>query len=240
MAPRAVLFDLDDTLYDHLHSMRMSIAGLVSRFEALRELPAGMVEATYRDALEELHVHVLAGTMTIPQARQARVRRILELAIPGPTASLVDEGVRVQKASYEGSRQAVPGARALLEALRGQVRIGVVTNNMRDEQVEKLRICGLTEYVDELVTSEEVGRPKPGTAMFRVALERLGIGAQESVMVGDSWTSDIAGAVRAGIRPVWLNREDAPAKPRYDGVEVAEIRSLDPHEPVVRMLLGGA
>lgn len=237
--PRAILFDLDDTLFDHLYSMRASIAKLVSHFPRLANVPLVLVESTYRASLEELHVHVLAGTMTIPQARQARVQRILELAGPVADPGVVAEGVQVQKDGYQASRRAVPGTHALLRHLRDHARIGVVTNNVHAEQVEKLEVCGLTDLVDTLVTSEEVGIPKPDPAMFHVAMDRLGVDPQDCVMVGDSWSSDVVGAQRANIRPVWFVRE--PPEPRPpNAASVPQLTSFEPLEAVVQMLLDDA
>jgi len=74
------------------------------------------------------------------------------------------------------------------------------------EQDEKLATFGLWPHVDVLVTSEECRTTKPDPAIFRVALERLGVAADEAAMVGDSWQNDIVGATQCGIRAIWLNR----------------------------------
>ena len=117
-----------------------------------------------------------------------------------------------------------------------RVPIAIVSNNLLEEQTDKLRLCGFDRFVDDLVVSEEIGITKPDPAIFRFALDRLGVPADEAVMVGDSWAADIVGARRAGIRAVWFNpRHLAP--PERDAA-VAEIASLTPVEPVVALLLG--
>ena len=61
-------------------------------------------------------------------------------------------------------------------------------------------------YIDLSITSHEVGREKPNQLIFERALERAGARPERAVHVGDQITSDIAGAVNAGINAVLLDR----------------------------------
>ena len=98
----------------------------------------------------------------------------------------------------------------------------VVSNNLLEEQQEKLRACGMDRFVDVLVVSEEVGVAKPERRIFEVALERAQVRADEAVMIGDSWANDVEGARAAGIRAVWFTRDGRAA--------------LDPAVPTLRSL----
>ena len=128
------------------------------------------------------------------------------------------------------------GAADLLAALRPHARIGIVTNNLLDEQRDKLEFCGLAAYVDALVVSDDVGVSKPERGIFEIALRRLGVAAEDTVMVGDSWANDIEGAVNAGIRAVWFNPTRKPMPPQP--TDVAEIHALSPVEDVVPLVIG--
>lgn len=125
------------------------------------------------------------------------------------------------------------GAEELLREVRGQAKVAIVTNNLHDEQRDKLEALGLDWYVDALVASEEVGVAKPDPGIFRAALERVGCSAEEAVMVGDSWESEVAGARASGVRAVWLNRRGVHS-PEAD--IAAEIRGLGPVEEMIRLL----
>jgi putative hydrolase of the HAD superfamily len=130
----------------------------------------------------------------------------------------------------------VPGALALLRGLKGKAKVGIVSNNLEDEQREKLRYCGMDGLVDFLVTPDRVGAAKPDRLIFQAALARLDCSPQQAVMVGDSWEDDILGAQGAGIRAVWFNRWGLPP-PYHDGV--VELSSFQPAEPVLELLLNG-
>ena len=114
------------------------------------------------------------------------------------------------------------------------VVIAVVSNNMLDEQVEKLQFLGLAPLIDELIVSEVVGVAKPHPAIFREALKRLDCEPHEVVMVGDSWSADIIGAQQLAIRSIWLNRGEIPCP---DAALATEIRAFEPLEVVMDLLL---
>ncbi len=232
---RAVLFDLDDTLFDHHRSAAAALARVHARF-------AGSVafehfEAHHIRYLEEMHVEVLAGRIDLDEARRERFRRVfaaLGLQISEPAVAAAASSYR---SGYLEERRATAGARELLQALAPRVRIGIVSNNLLDEQRDKLEFCALDGYVDALVVSGDVGISKPQPGIFRIALERLGAAAGDAVMVGDSWAADVVGAQRAGIRAIWFNPLRRPKPAHSEGDEVLELDSLTPAERVVALLL---
>jgi len=229
-----VLLDLDDTLPDHTHS---SLSGLSALRDAYPEFAAFSLEHLAKLAsanLERIHLRVLSGELSVEAARTARFRALCRDC--GIDHLEPDELAERSRAAYVAARRAVPGALELLSALKPRVKIGVVTNNIVIEQVEKLRHLGMTELIDVLVVSEEAGAKKPEPEIFRIALERCGAVASQTVMLGDSWDSDIMGAHAAGIRCVWLNRRGLPSPAPH---VAAAIESLLPTEQVVDLLLQG-
>jgi putative hydrolase of the HAD superfamily len=67
-------------------------------------------------------------------------------------------------------------------------------------QIRKLARIGATPYIAQLVTSEEIGAEKPDARMFRAALRKLGVAAEEAIMIGDNLQKDCLGAQAIGIR----------------------------------------
>jgi putative hydrolase of the HAD superfamily len=122
-----------------------------------------------------------------------------------------------------------------MSAIKRHGRIGIVSNNLLEEQQEKLQICGLDVFVDALIVSEETQVSKPDPAIFRIALDRLGVEPSESVMIGDSWAADVLGARAAGIRAIWFNPNGAP--PPDPNVDVRQLTNFEPVDTVVRMIL---
>lgn len=106
-----------------------------------------------------------------------------------------------------GARHLVfPDVVPALTALQSRYRLALVTNGSADLQRAKLAGAGLARYFDATIVSSEVGAGKPAPRPFLAALAALGADPTAAVMVGDSLERDIAGAQRAGLRAVWLDR----------------------------------
>jgi HAD superfamily hydrolase (TIGR01549 family) len=226
---KAVLFDLDDTLFDHLYSTRQGLLAICEVYSILQRHPIDELFATYMSLLDEVHLRVLKGELTTEEARIVRFRRFFELYAAEIEDILVvaNHAATLHRTTYQNNRQVVSGVRPLLEYLHGKVKIGIVTNNLLEEQRDKLRHLRLESLIDELVTSEETGFIKPDPGIFRVALERLAVQASETVMIGDSWNSDILGARQAGIRAIWLNRYGIACPDQELAQELLSFEPLD-------------
>ena len=236
--PDAVLFDLDDTLFDHRHCARTALEAVHGAHDCFRAIPFEVFAAAHAALLEELHAGVMLGELDVDSARLERFRRLFAKTGAAAGDELVNAATARYRRGYVEARRSVAGAAGLLERVQMRARVVVVSNNILAEQREKLRHCGLDRFVDDLVVSEEVGVAKPHPAIFQAALERAGCDRTRAVMLGDSWAADIAGARAAGIRPVWFNPLGLPLPERADDVE--EIRSLEPVESVLRILFNTA
>ena len=234
MAVRAVLIDLDDTLVDHQYAIRAALKALHESDARLQALEYDFIVTEWQRLLEAMHDDVALGRIPIHQSRIARYRKFYEMAgAPvehDEACAIADRHV----ATYMTSRRIVSGADALMQALKAQVPVAIVTNNTVVEQTEKLATFGLAGYVDHLVTSEEVGCAKPDAAIFTHALDRLGVAARDAVMVGDSWENDVVGAARCGIRAVWLNRHGIACP---DAALAHELTSFEPVAGAVDIIL---
>ena len=233
--PSLVLFDLDETLFDHRHASRCGLRALQANCSGLSPFALSALEGRAIEIFNETHMRVLGGRLTQEEGRLERLRRLL-----GSYEIEVDEDeltrlARRYRSVYRSSRQAVRGAIELLTGLRRYAAIGIVTNNFVEEQRAKLGDCGLDPLVDFMVTSEETGLAKPDPGIFHAALERNGSRAEESVMVGDSWEIDVEGALAAGIRPVWFNFDGSTSPEARD---VARLDSFKPTKHALSVILG--
>jgi HAD superfamily hydrolase (TIGR01549 family) len=234
--PHAVLFDLDDTLLDHASGSRETVEEVHRAFEVFGKRPVEELGEMHNRLLEEIHVEVACGRMTLQAGREERYRRMLVAygVAESVAAQKSVEVARHARAYYMGRRKLIPGARELLAELKGQAVVGIVTNNTLEEQTEKLATFGLGNLVDFMVVSESVGCAKPDRRIFHEALRRAGCDGDRAAMVGDSWPADIRGALGAGIgRVVWFNRH---GKARPEPAEVLEVSDLEPTGRVMQVL----
>jgi putative hydrolase of the HAD superfamily len=233
---RAVLLDLDDTLFDHQHCAREALLGVRGLHQGFASVDPEALEKSHSRILEELHLEVLAGRVDLDAARVERFRRLYQSAGIAADAELAQRTAAAYRDGYIQARKPVDGAARFLAAIRERAAVVIVSNNLLHEQREKLRGCELDRYVDVLVVSEEVGVSKPAARIFEVALERAGVSGHEAVMVGDSWANDVEGARAAGIRAVWFNRDGRSAP----DPAVPVLRSLEVSPQSWRVIFGAA
>jgi putative hydrolase of the HAD superfamily len=233
---RAILFDLDDTLFDHRASAGDALRRVREAHECLRTVPFEEIEQQHSRLLEDMHPKVVSGELGMDDARIERFRQLLLRFGNHATDAVCRAAAAMYRREYLEARRATAGAEALLSAVRERAAVAIVSNNMLQEQVEKLEFCRLSAHVDALIVSEEVGVSKPDPAIFRAALDAVRAEPAEAVMIGDSWTADVLGARAAGIRPIWFNPLDLPAPDRSLGVP--ELRTLDPTPPTLALIFG--
>ena len=102
------------------------------------------------------------------------------------------------------------GAEELVHYLAEKYPLTVVTNGFVEVQYEKFEKSGLRDCFAHIVLSEEVGCQKPNPRIYEEALRMNGVSAEEAVMIGDSWNSDIQGAINAGIDQIWIRKSQDP------------------------------
>lgn len=235
--PKLVLFDMDDTIFDHSGTCRTALTALWNDVPALQRRPVDEVYRTYCRLLETIFSPLAASLAEHERARDERFRRLFEFVGAPVTTDEAHAYSIDYRARYQAARAPVPGAPELLGALRGKVSVGVVSNNHQDEQLEKLKALGLLDRVDFVVTSQLAGVAKPDPAIFRRALVDAGRTPEEAVMVGDNWAADILGARAAGISAVWFDRRgNAPPLSR----DVRVLRSFVPLDTALRVVLDAA
>jgi putative hydrolase of the HAD superfamily len=115
-----------------------------------------------------------------------------------------------------------PEVHAVLQDLKGQFELGIVSNfDTRLYQV--IDVLGLSEYFSSITLSTATGVAKPQPEVFQAALEKHDCAPQQAMHVGDDWTEDYQGAMTAGLRGVWLNRN---GQERSAVAEISDLSAL--------------
>ncbi len=188
---QAVLFDLDDTLYDQALWLNGAWAAVAAAAEAQG--------ADYDEMLQALRRIASEGS-----DRGHIINRAAAVVLPHLSVDLL---VQAFKGFRSPPLPCFSGAERL-QSLRRHAKIAIVTDGDPTLQMDKVRATGVGEHVDAVVCSDELGGRafrKPSPLPFLYALERLGLLADEAsgcVMVGDRPGKDIDGASALGMRTI--------------------------------------
>nr|WP_237427278.1 HAD family hydrolase [Deinococcus xianganensis] len=219
MPLRAVIFDLDDTLFDDTGCTHAGLRALAA--QSGLSVPPAELFARHAAHIRAIDPLLFRGELTAHEARVLRFTRLLtELGVPDPDG---EAATVTYRGAYRAAWSLLPGAAEVLRDLRAAgLRLAVLTNYVREVQALKLAHFGLDALVDAVLCVEEVPAAKPDPRAYHAACAALDVTPQEAVMVGDSWEKDVQGALRAGLRAVWVNPCAAPVP---DGV-TRSVRNL--------------
>ena len=196
-----LLCDADDTLFDFLkaEANAFAIACEAAGFSSTPELLS--LYSRINDALwKELE----RGGITQAVLRVRRFEQFLEATgRPGDPAAIADiyaEALGRQAIPLEGALEAVTRWSEILPVV-------IVTNGISQIQRGRMALSPIRHVISGMVVSEEVGVAKPDPRMLFEAMRVAGVeDPRRALMLGDSLTSDIAGAANAGVDACWFNR----------------------------------
>lgn len=216
---RAILLDLDETLYDERSSVNAALE--CAARHAAERFPGLNREALATTYLDEGNKRWEAFEAEIrmkgrgAQLDPIRVREMCfaqALAVSGGAPSFAPDLTRFYGEERRTKHLLFAESKRVLEQLRKQALVVLVTNGSSGYQREKLRATGIETRFHAVVISEEVGYSKPQKAIFERALRDVSVPAQEAVMVGDNVEKDILGAKLAGIRGILVRRRPEKEK----------------------------
>lgn len=190
--------DVDDTLLDSERASRRGLVALTGNDAAW---------PVWRRITDDYYGRMLAAEMDFDTMRRERTRAFFAAFGERIDDAEAAERERVRMAAMRRGWQPFDDAEPCLEWLRAcGLRLAVITNAPGGYQRTKLASAGLGGLFDALVISGEVGVAKPDERIFRTASDALGLDPGEVAHIGDRLDVDAAGAVRAGMHGVWLDR----------------------------------
>ena len=222
---KIVLLDLDDTILDFGTAERKALSG------ALEELGIPADEALLRRYSEINRFcwqQLERGEMTRGELLVGRFERLFRekgIACPPELAQEKYEE-RLAMGHYF-----VPGAPELLEELRNDYDLYIISNGNLHIQESRLASAGIAPYFKGIFISELIGADKPSRAFYDRCFAQIpGFRREDAVIVGDSLSSDIQGGINAGVTTCWFNPSGAPPageiRPDHSFSSLSELPAL--------------
>ena len=222
---RNVLFDLDDTLFDFHKAEKIALTKTLVHFgiDPTEETLAlySTINAAHWKRLE-------LGEISREEVKVGRYRELFK--------TIGVECDPVKATAYYESMLAIghyfmPGAPELLEELYRKYRLYIVSNGTAKVQEGRIGSSGIAKYMDGIFISQILGANKPDKQFFDTCFAEIpDFSLSETVIIGDSLSSDIKGGINAGIPTVWFNpkgiENDNDIKPDYTIKELSEVPGL--------------
>jgi len=193
MVKKAVLFDLDNTLYDYEAPHKKALKVVYGVLKNEINISFVKFSRLYKISKAEIHRELTGSASS--HNRVLYFQRLIE-----KTHSTVDPSVilKLYSAYWDTllkNMKLGKGVLATLKELKKRgLKVGIVSDLTTHIQLRKIHKLRITKYVDVLVTSEEAGSEKPHAIMFLLALNKLDVSWHDSIFVGDNSVNDIEGA----------------------------------------------
>ena len=227
---KAIFLDWDDTIGDWTGAEHKALQDIYSHYHLDALYP------TFEDYLNvykpyNLELWTLYGQGEVTKERlhfQRFYRPIEKLRVESQES-------RVRMAHEMGAEflrltnkyfSVLQGAEEVIRELAKRYPLTIISNGFKEVQYYKFAHSGLAECFAHTIISEEVGINKPQPGIFNIALRMNGVTADEAVMIGDSYSSDITGAKNAGIDQIWLHEGKTDETATYIVSQLKEVLKI--------------
>ena len=219
---RHIFFDLDHTLWDFEANARKTINSLLNTYKDKigRDLPFEHFYKVYSGInrrLWEQYRKNRIGKNTLRRLRFLRAFDRFGIAENDWMADFSDE--YIDKCPRE--TQLIPHAREILGFLQQHYTLHILTNGFEETQSRKLEYAGIGQYFTHIITSQSAAAKKPDPKIFNFALNIAQITAEEAVLIGDNYETDIIGGLQSGLKVIYFNPGNNP-----NPLDVPEVNDL--------------
>ncbi len=220
-----VFLDLDDTILDFKKAEACALSKTLTEHGLA---PTNTILSRYSAINESFWKALERGEVTREQVLLDRFKVLFE-------EFGIDCDAFKVKTCYEGhlgeGHYFIDGAEALLEALHGKYKLYLASNGTTHVQTGRIKSSGIARYFEEIFISQQIGINKPSIEFFNRCFSKIeNFSKEETIIIGDSLSSDIAGGIAAGIHTCWFNPHNVPlptsGKPDFTVKTLSEIPTL--------------
>jgi YjjG family noncanonical pyrimidine nucleotidase len=227
MAIKHLFFDLDHTLWDFERNAEECIKEIFE--ERTDKIPENVIFEEFYSAFSVLNqamwVQLDAKEITHEYLRTHRFKNSFEKIGIEINLDLSNEfdALFLEKLPTKG--HLIEGSLPLLESLKDNFEIHMITNGYLHIQTQKMQNAGILHYFQHIVTYDVANSRKPEKEMYEHALNLANANAVESLMIGDSYIADIQGAVNAGLKAIHFD-QTGKSTARYMIARLADLPKM--------------
>lgn len=220
-----IFFDADDTLLDFAGSEGVALQKTMESYGTIcEEIHRTRYSAINQSVWRELE----EGIITQEELKIERFRRFLsESGFSFDAQKFSDCYLKY----LSMTDFLLDGAKEILIEFQKTYRLAMITNGIAEVQKGRLSRAGIARFFEAVIISEEVGFSKPSVEIFEYAMKAMDIQDKSAaLMVGDSLTSDMAGAIAFGMDSCWLNLKNKQrpesVNPTYEIGSLHELKNI--------------
>ena len=224
-----IFIDLDDTIYDFAAASRESfqeaytLLGYHKHFRSFEHFMS-----LYEPYNLELWKRYGEGKITKEELNRKRYAYPLKM-VGIDNQELADSFCREVLSRIPTKNRVIPGAIELLDYLQPKYNLYILSNGFKELQSHKMQTAGLHKYFKRIILSDDIGINKPRPELFIHALQAAEASTDDSIMIGDMFDTDIAGAAGVGMDQIFYNRkrlDTLPFAPTFTVTSLLQIKEI--------------
>ena len=224
-------FDLDDTLHEFRKASSYASAAVCDAVHQETRVNPDALKATYTKILQSRTASAFVDGRMSVDYRRDRFSHLLQAYGIEASNAMLDRLLDTYQSHLSAALVLKTGALSLLQTLKGlDKKIVIITEGPQDAQEWTVRQLGIAPYIDILVTTNEIGKPKVN-GLFSAVLEKYGIHSGDMVYVGDNEVRDVRPTKNEGLLAILY---DERRETGLDDPETLCISSLSNLEHTVR------
>ncbi|MEO1770342.1 HAD family hydrolase [Candidatus Enterococcus ferrettii] len=233
----AIIFDVDDTIYDQQQPFRNAIKKV---FPSVRSQDMHPLYIRFRVHSDENFNKVITSDWTLTYMRNFRICRSLE-ELNYPTIS--DDTALAFQEVYEKELDTIvmhQEVRKALDFLQEQeIALGIITNGPTDHQHKKIMQLDLLNWVhpDHVIISQATGYEKPDKEIFKLAEKQFDLVPEKTLYIGDNFDNDVAGSKSAGWKALWFNHRQRKLSKETLPIHDIELTAFEQLLPALKQLV---
>jgi putative hydrolase of the HAD superfamily len=223
-----IYFDLDHTLWDFESNSQEALKMVYQKYNHIfREISLNRFVESYKKINKRLWEMYRKKEIGQVELKLLRFEITLNALKIKHREDLIEEMNSTYLEILSKQKLLVDGAVETLEYLKDKYELGILTNGFRKTQIVKMKSSGIFDYFSILVSSEDVGFPKPDEKIFNYAILMSKKSKDEIVYIGDDFENDILPAIRCGIGAIWFkNHEDSLETQETDVLSISKLIEL--------------
>ncbi len=199
---KAIVFDVDGTLYDETHAKIKAELQAADHIGSIADMDVCEVYETFRASKE----YVIEAYKGKPEAIDRMAWYEETFGRLGIKSISKEEARDYYWDVVYNNIEPYYDLLAVLPELSEKYKLYVLTDELLEIQKKKLQILGLNNYFCDVISSESIGESKPSKALFEHVLGIAELSADEVLFVGDNPRADIKGGNGVGMKTAWLKR----------------------------------
>jgi YjjG family noncanonical pyrimidine nucleotidase len=218
-----IFFDLDHTLWDYDRCCEEALFEIYAEYNLLEK---GIeTEVAFIKAFHEVNNRLwdMYDTRQI-NSEELRSRRFREIfdEFNIEDKSNCDQLHESYMQISPNKPYLLPGGKEILEYLKPKYSLHIITNGIADIQAKKMNASGIENFFETVTCSQKANARKPEKEIYEYAIKQANTTVNQSIMIGDNYKVDIAGAINVGMDYVFFN----PIEKKMDIDEKSMIKHL--------------